>query len=74
MIIQETPLHIAKLRCVTEAKQLRLYEDQIITQEVIDLIMYEAEKHERIHPKHEVEVLIYNKAPEEVSIESEKKD
>jgi len=67
--ILSTQLHLAKARCVTEMKVLDIETNSIITQAVIDRINYSAERHERLHKNHIVEVMIYNKAPEDVSLE-----
>jgi hypothetical protein len=68
MIILETTLPIAKCRCITEMRVLDIETNSIITQAVIDRINHAAEYHEQRHRGHEVEVTIYNKAPEVVEI------
>lgn len=74
MKVESTQLHQAKARCETCWKELGR-ETGIITQAKIDVIMYLAERHERLHKTHQTEVLIYEKAPETIDIEeSEKKD
>jgi hypothetical protein len=68
MIVLETTLPIAKARCVTEARVLDIESNTLITQAVIDRINHAAEYHEQRHPGHEVEVMIYKKAPESIEI------
>jgi hypothetical protein len=68
MKIESTPLHEAKARCETCWKVLDIETNSIITQAVIDRITHQAEQHEMRHPKHKVEVMIYDKAPETVDL------
>ena len=67
MEILDTPLHIAKARCKDCWKQLAL-ETDIITQAKIDMVIHLAEFHEARHPSHDVQVMIYEKAPETIEI------
>ena len=67
----ETDLHIAKVRCDTCPKELILFHDSIITQAIIDLVNAKATDHENRHPDHEIDVMIYNKAPETLNIEED---
>lgn len=67
----ETPLHLAKVRCETCAKNLILFRETVITQAVIDLVNSKASDHENHHPNHRIDVMIYNKAPETLDIEED---
>jgi hypothetical protein len=68
MEILSTTLQIAKARCVTEMRILDIEQNTLITQAVIDRINHAAEYHEQRHPSHEVQVMIYEKAPETVDL------
>lgn len=67
MKIESTPLHEVKARC-EDCWKVFGFEDGVITQARIDMIIYLADKHEKLHPKHSVEVLIYDRAPETIDI------
>lgn len=65
---ETTPLHEVKVRCETEFKQLFFY-DAVITQAILDKAVFEAEQHERKHPTHQVEMLIWDGAPETIVLD-----
>lgn len=65
---QSTSLREAKVRCDTCAKELYLVRDTFITQLVIDIVNFKAGQHERQYPKHNIEVMVWEKAPESLDI------
>lgn len=64
-----TPLHLIKNRCPDcnhgFGKQLDIKEG-LVTQEDIDYFIFQALFHEEHHPDHNVEVTIYQNAPETI--------
>ena len=66
-----TPLQQIKLRCQDcnhgFGKQLELKQG-LVTQADIDYFIFQALFHEQRHPNHETEVIVYEKAPEEIEI------
>lgn len=64
----KTKLHQIKLRCENcnrgLGKQLKIETQKPIDQALIDLFIFQALTHEQKHPNHQVEVIIYENAPE----------
>lgn len=68
MRTETTPLEKVQVRCETCMHVLWRYSEGLITQALLDFAEHEALVHEQRHPEHSVEMLVYEKAPQEVSL------
>lgn len=65
MRIEKTPMEKVHVRCEDCMKTLWRYSEGLITQAMLSMAESKGTYHERRHPTHRVEILVYENAPEE---------